>query len=257
MKYLYIVAGLILVILGIAGVTLLKPRYPLSKEGIRVNERVITAEEVEKAYQESCALSPVAPERRRFIEDLVTKEVLLQEAKRRGLDLEEPFRRSIQNYYEQTLLKNLARKRMSEIKVSVSEEEIASYYSNMGKVYELRIVLLPTDSEARKAIADFPSEKAERRMLRPDEIPSEILDAVLSLKPGEVSGKPVACDRGFYVFKLEGFRMEPVPPLSNIHDEIRSALEDRKKKSEMEKWLEDLKKKSAVTINERLLKEGL
>jgi len=57
-------------------------------------------------------------EKRQLVDDLVTLQVLIQDAKRLGPDHEELFRSSIQNYYEQTLLKNLIRKKMSEIRVS-------------------------------------------------------------------------------------------------------------------------------------------
>jgi len=254
MRYIYIVVGLILIIAGISGVTLLKPKPPLSKEGIRVNERVITVDEIEEGYRESCAIAPVPADKKHFLDDLVTKEILIQEAKRLGLDREEPFRRSIQNYYEQTLLKNLTQSKMSGIKVSVSEPEIVSFYKSMGRVYELRVITLPTEREANEAIRNFPAARAEKRMLHVDEIPPEMLDSVLALRVGEVSLKPVPCAGGYFVFRLEGYKKETVPPLDAVREEIKKTIEGKKRQGEMEKWLEGLKKNARVTINESLLK---
>ncbi len=252
MRYIYIVAGLILIIVGVSGMTLLKRGTPASMEAVKVNGRLITLGEFAKTYDEKAASCPLPPDRKQFVDDLVTKEILIQEAKRLGLDREEAFRRSIQNYYEQTLLKNLTQKKMSEIKVSVSEEEIASYYAGMGKIYELKVLSVPSQREADEALRNFPSEKAEKRILRMDEIPHEMLDAVLGLKAGEVSVRPVPC-KGFLVFRLDGYRTTVVPPLEKIHDEVRKEVEEKKRRSEMETWLEDLKKKSRVTINESVL----
>lgn len=254
MRYIYIVIGLILISLGITGITFFKSS-PSSRELVGVNERSITIAEFEGTYRESCAVNPMPVDKGLFLDNLITKEILIQEAKRLGLDLKEPFRRSIQSYYEQTLLKNLTQEKMSELKVSVSEEEILSYYENMGKVYGLRVVTLPTEREASEAIKNFPFEKNDKKLLHMDEIPFEMLDEIMTLKVGEVYKKPVPRERGFYVFKLEGYKMEPVPPLTEVHDEIKKTLTDKKKRSEMEKWLEGLKKKSRIKINEELLKK--
>ena len=254
MRYIYVVAGLILIIAGAAGMTLLKSGHSLSREAVRVNEHSITDEEYRKAYEEKASTSPVPPDKKQFLDDLVTREILIQEAKQLGLDREESFRRSIQNYYEQTLLKNLTQRKMSDIHVSVSEGEVTSYYERMGKVYELSVITLPTEREALEAIRNFPSGKAERKILHVDDIPPLMLDAVLALKTGEVSPRPVACDKGFFVFRLDGYKREPVPPLDTVREEIRKSIEARKRQGEMEKWLEGLKRNSRVTINEPLVK---
>lgn len=253
MRYIYVVVGLILIVLGISGITFLKTGPPASKELARVNKRIVTVDEFKKLLEES-RTAPSYRDERRFLEDLITREILIQEAKKRGLDLKEPFRRSIQNYYEQTLLKSLTQEKMSESHVSVSEEEIAQHYRNIGKIYELKIDILPTEDEAVEAIINFPVAGIGAVKLHMEEIPPAIADAIAALKVGEVSKKPVPCDSGFFVFKLEGITTVPLPPLSTVHDEIRRTLEDRKKSMEMEKWLNGLKKSSKITINETLLK---
>ncbi len=252
MRYISVVAGLILLIAGVAGMTLLKSRPPQSREAVRVNERSISDEECRKAYEERASISPVPLDKQQFIDDLVTREILIQEAKRLGLDREEPFRRSIQSYYEQTLVKNLIRSKMSTIQVSADEREIVSSYEAMGKVYELSVVTLPTEREAKEAIRHFPSGRAEKKNLHADEIPPGMFASVQALRTGEVSAHPVACDKGFLVIRLDGYRREPVPPLETVREEIRKNIEEKKRQAEMERWLEELKKTSRVTINESL-----
>ncbi len=260
MKYIYAVAGLILIALGISGITFFKTVPPASKELARVNKRIITVDEFNRFLEESGKVPPSSPDKRAVLDDLLTRELLIQEAKRRGLDLSEPFRRSIQNYYEQTLLKSLVQDRMSEIQAPISEAEIAEYYKNMGKTYELSIAIFPTEAQADEAIRDFPARTAQKRRLRMEEIPPELLESLAALRVGEVSKKPVPCakgficTRGFFVFRLAGFTAEPVAPLATVHDEVRRALEARKKSAEMEKWLEGLKMKARITVKEALLK---
>jgi hypothetical protein len=99
---------------------------------IKVNERTISREELEKSYSYHISIHGAIKDRKTFIEELITKELLIQEAKKMGLDNEEPFRRSIQNYYEQTLIRNLTQKLVSGIKVSVSEDEVISVCKETG-----------------------------------------------------------------------------------------------------------------------------
>lgn len=254
MKHIYTVVGLVLIVLGIGALTFLK-KPPSSPELARVNRRVITVNEFESAYKDISNAIARPPDRNVFLDNLVTKEVLIQEARRRGLDLKEPFRRTIQNYYEQTLLTNLTQERISELAVSVSEEEILSFHKIMGRIYEFRVVKVKTEQEANDAIKDFPSEKADLKTLHPAEFPAELPDEIMSLKAGEVFKKPLCAEEGCLVIRLEGYRDEAVAPLTKLHDEIKDILEARKRKKEMEKWLADLKAKTRIKINEGMLKK--
>jgi parvulin-like peptidyl-prolyl isomerase len=248
MRYLYIVAGVILIILGISGMTFLRSRPPESREMIRINDRIITTEEFEREYSEATSLYNQKKDRKEFIEDLITKELLLQEAKRRGLDLKPDFRRAIQNYYEQTLLKNLTQERMAEIDITVTEEEIASYYENMGKVFIIRTILFPDEEGAKKALKGFPSDKGELKTLYLDELPDDLLNDILNLREGETLNRPIKTDQGFLVLKVEAIRKAGVPPIERVRDEIKRILVEKKRRSEMERWLADLRKKAIIKV---------
>lgn len=254
MRYLYIVGGLILIILGISGITFLRFRPPESREFLRINDRVITAEEFEKEYSEAISFYKQEKSKKDFLEDLITKELLLQEAKRRGLDLKPDFRRSIQNYYEQTLLKNLAQERMSEITVSVTEDEIVSYYNNMSKVFIVRSIIFPDQEKAEEAIKKFPPKMGELKTLYFDEIPEDMVDSILGLKEGEVLKRPVRTEKGFIVLKVEAIRKVSLPPFEKVSSEIRKNLEEKKKRLEMERWLSELKKRANIRIRQESLK---
>lgn len=254
MRYLYIVGGLILIIIGISGMTFLRFRPPESRECVRINDRVITIEEFEREYSEASSLYKQEKSKKDCLEDLITKELLLQEAKRRGLDLKPDFRRSIQSYYEQTLLKNLAQERMSEIKVSVTKEEIESYYRNMGRVFIVRSIIFPDQEKAEEAIRTFPSNMGELKTLYFDEIPEDMVDSILGLKEGEVLKRPVRTEKGFIVLKVEAIRKVGLPPFEKVSSEIRKNLEERKKRLEMEKWLNELRRRANISIRQESLK---
>ncbi|MBU4148866.1 MAG: SurA N-terminal domain-containing protein, partial [Candidatus Omnitrophica bacterium] len=75
--------------------------------------------------------------RMEYLTQLLEKEVLLQEAQKLGLDRKKDFMKSIENYWEQALLKLLLQKKSREISglVHVYENEVEEYY---GKSEEKR-----------------------------------------------------------------------------------------------------------------------
>ncbi len=68
-----------------------------------------------------------------FLNDLIRKEILIQEARKLKLDTREEFRRAIERYWESTLIRDLIELKAKDIaeKTYVSEEEIAARYKAM------------------------------------------------------------------------------------------------------------------------------
>ncbi|MCK5305674.1 MAG: hypothetical protein KAJ66_00895 [Candidatus Omnitrophica bacterium] len=71
--------------------------------------------------------------RMELLNDLIEKEILLQEAQSLNLDKEERFRKTIENYWKQTLLITLIEKKSREISDSVYiyDDEISDYYNKL------------------------------------------------------------------------------------------------------------------------------
>ena len=69
----------------------------------------------------------------KFLEELIRKELLIQEAKRLKLDRREKFVRAIERHWESTLIRDLMDLKCDEIskKIYVSEEEIQGRYGEM------------------------------------------------------------------------------------------------------------------------------
>ena len=68
-----------------------------------------------------------------FLEELIKKEILIQEAKKLKLDRREKFIRAIERYWESTLIRDLMELKNDDInsRVYVSEEEIEARYNEM------------------------------------------------------------------------------------------------------------------------------
>jgi hypothetical protein len=73
--------------------------------------------------------------KRDFMEGLIRKELLLQEAKKLNLDRKDKFIRTIEQYWESTLIRDLIDLKCEEInkRIYVSEEEIRARYQEIKK----------------------------------------------------------------------------------------------------------------------------
>lgn len=104
---------------------------------VRVNNRNITADEFRYALGESYkkGIEPLTEsEKLDLLDQMVKKELLIQEAKKRNLDQDEDFRRTIETYWEQTLIRNLLDQAGEELcgKIHVSKEDISDFKKEQG-----------------------------------------------------------------------------------------------------------------------------
>lgn len=90
-----------------------------------------------------------------FLDQLIMKELMIQEAKRRKLDREEKFIRAIERYWESTLIRDLMEVRGQEIekRTVVSEEEIEGHYRKMKASQKKTPSLESVRDQIRKEIA--------------------------------------------------------------------------------------------------------
>ena len=73
--------------------------------------------------------------RKRYIDGLLEKEILLQEAQKQNIDKEKYFMKTIENYWEQALLRLLLEREAKKISgsIHVYDNEIEEYYKASGE----------------------------------------------------------------------------------------------------------------------------
>lgn len=104
-----------------------------------------------EVFHISRVLGDVPVTKEAVLNALITKELLLQEAQKENLDKNRDFLRTIELYWEQTLIRNLLEKKSREIskKVMVYDEDIVSYYNSIT-------------AEQKKTIEEMRDEIAKR-----------------------------------------------------------------------------------------------
>ena len=105
--------------------------YKMSVEDLRYELRNIP-------YDEE-GLLDTKENRREYMDRLMEREILLQEAQRQGMDREKDFMKSIENYWEQALLRLLLEKMSNQIAgaIHVYDKEVEEYYKNSGETLPL------------------------------------------------------------------------------------------------------------------------
>jgi peptidyl-prolyl cis-trans isomerase C len=146
----------------------------------------------------------------------------------------------------------------------VKEEELRPEYdaqvAAMPREYHARHILVD-DKETAEAItkeirdgADF-AKVAQKRSkdtssqqggdlgwFTPDTMVKPFADAVVALKPGEVTSEPVQSQFGWHVIKLEDSRASTAPPFEEVKDRVE-VLVQRKK---LQAYLDDLRKNAKL-----------
>lgn len=109
---------------------------------IKVNDFSVTAEDVDTILKFEAKLDTnlyISEDTKvEFVEKLIEKQVILQEAKRRKLDERELFRQTLQRYWESTLIRDLLAERAEEIRKStvITDSELLNYYEANKQLFD-------------------------------------------------------------------------------------------------------------------------
>ncbi len=100
------------------------------KTALKIGDIEITASEFERDFERSSPSQTDSSAREAFLNNYISKKLLLKEAENLGLNKDPEFLLSIQIFWEQALLKNILSEKSQEFssRVRVSEQEVKEYY---------------------------------------------------------------------------------------------------------------------------------
>jgi peptidyl-prolyl cis-trans isomerase C len=101
---------------------------------LKVNDYSVTRDEFEREFADSpYAHSNTLDSRKQFLEILINRKIILQEAERQGLDKEPDFLRNIERFWEQALLKSTLDRMGREIvgRVRVTDAAVEDEYKRL------------------------------------------------------------------------------------------------------------------------------
>jgi peptidyl-prolyl cis-trans isomerase C len=192
---------------------------------------------------------PDTPEMRKSIHDsLVHREVISQEAAKKGLDknsdvamqMEMAKQEVLVNAFVQDYLKSHA---ISDDAVKAEYEKIKAQMGD--KEYKARHILVEKEDEAKAIIAQLAKgAKFEKLAEEKSKDPSKsqggdlgwngagayvkpFADAMIALKKGETTKTPVQSQFGWHVIKLEEVRPMTPPPMDSVLPQLRQRMQQQ------------------------------
>ncbi len=89
----------------------------------RINNYSMSVKDLMEGIEHSPYAAEEGKDLERLLDLAIRKQVLIQEAQREGLDRKETFMKTIERYWEQTLIKELLEKKTREISGTVNKDE--------------------------------------------------------------------------------------------------------------------------------------
>ncbi len=207
---------------------------------------------------------PDTPELRNAVRDeLNTRELLLREAKKQGVD-KVPAVKTEMDLASQTVV---VRAYMADYLKShpVSDEALHKEYDTIkaqlgDKEYKVRHILVDNEAEAKEIIAALQKgEKFEKLAERSKDTGSKInggdldwnapanfvkpfSDAMVALPKGKFTTTPVQTQFGWHVIEVDDIREAKIPPF----DEVKPQLAQRMQGQVVDAYLKDLRAKNGL-----------
>jgi peptidyl-prolyl cis-trans isomerase C len=205
-----------------------------------------------------------SPQLRAAIKDeLVAREVLMQEAVKQGFDKKPEVKQALDNARQTIIVNQLARDYIA--KNPVSDAEIKAEYdkakaANGDKEYHVRHILLGTEDEAKAVIAKLKGGAKFEELAKqskdtgtannggdldwapPSQFPPEFSAGFTKLQKGAITDVPVKTQAGFHVIKVDDTRPLQLPALDQVKPQIADALSQRK----LQDYQEQMVKKAKV-----------
>ena len=239
-----------------------------------VNGKAVPSSRVDVlAQQVARSGRPVTPEMQNQIKDeVIAREIFMQEAQKRGLDATEDFKNQIELAKQTILIRELFNEQQKAN--PVTDEDVKAEYdkavaeakaqAGSGKEYRARHILVEKEDEAKKLIADLKKggkfeDLAKKHSKDPgsgakggdldwanaNSYVKEFSDAMVKLKKGQLTETAVKSQFGYHIIRLDDERQAKppeLPPMEQIKPQILQQLQQQR----MAKYQEDLRAKAKI-----------
>jgi len=240
-----------------------------------INGRSITQSEFDMRWGDLSEATRARYEKeggkRRFLDELIMRELLMQEARKQGLDQSDEIREKTQRYREQLILDELLKDKIK-TKVEVSKEELDAYLGKhadqllANPKVQVSTMLLPNiyaakdlkrqveagGNFARFALRYSIDERSRAKggdlgpyrkgLLEPE------LDAVIpTLHPGAISD-PIKTDKGYYLLKVSPLEPEILQADQATRERLRQELLAEKRRKRLDDIFAELRAGATIRM---------
>ena len=217
------------------------------------------------AQQVSKSGRPVTPEIEGQIkEEVIAREIFMQEAQRRGLDVTEDFKAQLELARQTILIRELFAdyQKANPVTDADLQAEYDKYVAaNSGKEYKVHHILVEKEDQAKAIIASLKKgakfEDIAKKQSKdpgsganggdldwaaPGSYVKEFTDALLKLKKGQTTDTPVKTQFGYHVIRLDDERTAQLPKFEEVKPQIAQQMQQQK----LAAFQQDLRTKAKV-----------
>ncbi|MBF8250452.1 MAG: Peptidylprolyl isomerase [Deltaproteobacteria bacterium] len=249
----------------------------------RVNGKVITTEEFKKEQENLPPYLKASLEdkegKKKFLDNLVTRELILQKAKKTGLDKDASVVSKLEEV-EKTLIIEALLKKEIEGKAAFTEKEAGEYYNSHkdefkdGEKVKVSHIMVKTEKEAVDILKKLgKKERFEKLAKKYSMGPTaskggdlgylergttgvpEFEDAAFKLKKAGELSPVVSAGSAFHIIKFFERKDAEVQPFDKVKDKIITMQAKKKQKELFEAFVSSLKKEAKLEINDSLFKD--
>jgi peptidyl-prolyl cis-trans isomerase C len=246
---------------------------PAAKEKVvaKVNNFALTVEdfriEANPLLMKKYSTYSSVKQKNHVLEELITKEVLLQEAQRLNLDKQKSFMKEIEGYWEQALMKSLINRKLQEFSllVGVNNQDILEGYNRLKRRILAELIIFNDKPDALKLSKAAMGFDAVKESLAPriawesaadwytsNELPQKLEDAIFSMSPDQVS-LPIEYSNSWVVIRVLNEEPQQIAALEELRPRIIKDIVRKKKEVLLDNWIWDLRKKANVKIYPKIL----
>jgi peptidyl-prolyl cis-trans isomerase C len=196
-------------------------------------------------------------------EELINREVLMQEADKRGVTNSPEVKNQVEIARQSIAIRALVQDYLK--KNPVSDAEIKAEYDKFkaqagDKEYHARHILVEKEDDAKAIIAKLKSGAKFEDLAKQSKDPGSAAnggdldwaspasfvkpfsDAMVALKKGEFTTTPVKTQYGYHVIKLDDVRAAKIPTLEEVKPQIAESLQQKK----LQAFQQELRSKAKI-----------
>lgn len=217
------------------------------------------------AQQLAASGRPVTPEMEpQLREAIISREVFMQEAQKQGLEATPDFKNQLELARQSILINALFenyRKQNPVTDADVQAEYDKFVAANGGKEFKARHILVETEDQAKKIIADLNKgakfEDLAKKLSKdpgsganggdldwaaPASFVPEFSEAMMKLGKGQTTAVPVKSQFGYHVIRVDDVRQAQLPKIDEVKPQVTQQLQQQR----LQKYQEDLRAKAKV-----------
>jgi peptidyl-prolyl cis-trans isomerase C len=201
--------------------------------------------------------------RRMILDNLITQEVVAQEADRQGFGKGADVRTQLDLMRQQLVVQALIQDYLK--KHPVKEEDLQAEYEKLkasrgDKEYKARHILVDKDTEANDIIAQLKKGAKFEDLAKQSKDPGSkdkggdldwnppgtfvkpFADALVKLEKGKYTETPVQTQFGWHVIQLDDVRSQAFPPFDTVKQQLQARLQEQ----EVHKYVAELRSKAKI-----------